>query len=155
MQLLLMERPGCIALKILNSKKMYIRLFKCIKAWILWILIMVIPASIFRESFYIDTNIWDVLLTLFIVSFATLLFCENLLHLFNRFLNRFQFLTLSMILVLFELICKNLPSEIINMKYNDTWLSNSVFILFTLLASLVISRYIFNRKSLVIIEKEI
>jgi hypothetical protein len=131
------------------------RLFKCIKAWILWMLIMAIPASIFKHAFFVEASKWDIVLGIFLISFPILLLCENLLYKFFRYLRRFQFLILLLIFILSEFIYSNLPGNISRVNYEETWLSNVVFILFTVFAAGLINKFIFKQKRIVIVQKEI
>lgn len=131
------------------------RLFKCIKAWILWMLIMAIPAFIFKRAFVIEASKWNIILSIFLFSFPVLLLCENLFYKFFRYLSRFQFLILLAAFILSEFIYSNLPGSVSNVNYDETWLSNIVFIGFTVFAAGLINKLIFKQKQIVIIQKEI
>ena len=150
-----MGRPGFIDLKILNFKVMYIRLFKCIKAWILWMLVMAIPAFIFNHTFYVEASKWKLIFSIFLISFPFLLLYENLMYIFFRYLKQFQLLILSIVFVLSEFGYNNLPWSLTHVDYAETWVSNGIFILFTVLASWIINRFVFYRKQIIIVQKEI
>lgn len=138
-----------------NFKVMYIRLFKCIIAWILWVLVMAIPVLIFKRTFYVEASKWRIIFSVFFISFPFLLLCENLMHKYFRYLKQFQLLTLSLVFVLSEFIYNNLPWNLTKVDYAETWVSNGIFILFTVLVSWVINRFIFYRKQIVIVQKQI
>jgi hypothetical protein len=131
------------------------RLFKCIKAWILWMLLMAIPTFIFKYSFYFEASKWDIILNIFLISFPVLLLCENLLYIFFRYLRRFQFLILLLVFISSEFIYSNLSWSVTKVNYDETWLFNVVFILFTVFAAGLINKFIFKQKRIVIIQKEI
>jgi hypothetical protein len=131
------------------------RLFKCIKAWILWMLLMAIPTFIFKYSFYFEASKWDIILNIFLISFSVLLLCENLLYIFFRYLRRFQFLILLLVFISSEFIYSNLSWSVTKVNYDETWLFNVVFILFTVFAAGLINKFIFKQKRIVIIQKEI
>lgn len=131
------------------------RLFNCIKAWILWMFIMAIPTFIFKYLFYFEASKWNIILSIFLISFPVLLLCENLLYIFFRYLRRFQFLILLTVFILSEFIYSNLPESLSKVNYDETWLSNGVFILFTVFAAGLINKFIFKQKRIVITQKEI
>lgn len=131
------------------------RLFNCIKAWILWMIVMAIPTFIFKYSFYFEASKWNIILSIFLISFPILLLCENLLYKFFRYLWRFQFLIFLTVFVLSEFIYSNLPESLSKVDYDETGLSNAVFILFTVFAAGMINKFIFPRKRIVIVQREI
>lgn len=134
---------------------MFIRLIKCIKAWILWMFIMAIPAFIYQHAIYIEASNWKIFYTLFMVFLPFLIFYENLLFYYYKWLKRIQYLILSFVLLFSEMVYKYLPWSITKLSYEETWSFNIFFVIFTLFAARVIGKFVLYKKQIVIVEKEI
>jgi hypothetical protein len=150
-----MEKQGFIVLQIFRRINMFHRLARCLKAWGTGIIIMAIPVLFFYGDFTFGSKIWNMLICLYFVLFPVLLFFDNIFHRYRLFSKGLQFVVLAVLFILSEIEFFYLPSKFSQVQYLGSWITNATLLLFAVLAAFVVSKFLFPKRKLIIVQKEI
>ncbi|NQU54040.1 MAG: hypothetical protein HQ522_16045 [Bacteroidetes bacterium] len=131
------------------------RLVICLKGWGTGIVFMCFPILFFKGEFLFGAETWKMLVSLFFVLFPVLFLFENVFYRFPLFSKRLQFIVLSFLFILSEIVFFYLPWRYSQVEYLGSWLTKVTLAIFAVFAAYVVSRFLIPKRNLIIVQKEI
>lgn len=134
---------------------MFARIGKCLMAWVVGIVFLILPLHFIYPEFIWGNEIWRILLSLFIIYFPGLLlfefFFQQLIR--NSVLKQNGLLALMFILSGLEIYA--LPFKLCRLNADFNYISFAIMSFFSLLAAVAASQVFRFKMNLIIVQKEI
>lgn len=134
---------------------MFTRLKRCVIAWGIGTVIMILPVVCFHNEFRFGDEWWLVAVVFFAITFPAVLLVEFIFRKQVPSSRIFQTLVLICLLVLSEIEFTALPFELSQTQLNLNTSQLMVILLCTVPAAVVVLQILSAKKNLVIIQKEI
>lgn len=130
------------------------RLSKCLKAAVVGVVSIVLPAVFFPANFNFGDNLWQIPVVLFFISVSTLLLFEFMLR---KYLNNSSVLSSIVLALVFAVLALGFYALPFKINQVNIELSFKIFLFMPVsftIAGIVVSRIV-SSKTLVILQKEI
>lgn len=134
---------------------MFTRLIKCTSAWAAGTVIISLPMVFLFREFSFGSNVWQIPVTFFTITFPVLLLIEFIFRDKIRVSKAVQTLIVISLFILSEWEFAALPFRFSQMQINLDTVPLLAFLLFTIPAAVVVVQILSIKKNLVIVHKEI